>query len=659
MNYYAHNYDGVTHLLSDHLHSVATLCGDGLYYNIGLLHDFGKYRPNFQQYLFGETFAPEEKTHSIAGARFLLDKTKSSCDPITIAIGMIAIACHHTGLSDNIATRFSGDAANAEYQQSLNDESSNVILKPMNKIVGDLAMHTRMALSRLVDADWQDTASYYNNHPVYTFNNLQTLRDKLIQTTNQYSIDTSINKIRHGILQDCLNAAGNTPGWFSLSVPTGGGKTISGMAFALDHAIKHNKQRIIVAIPYTSIIDQTHQVYSDIFGEVNVLAHHSNITPSYHYRQKSQRWENPIIVTTSVQFLETLMANKTTKLRKLHNIRNSVIIIDESQMLPLHMLDVTMSALKSLVDDFGCTIVLSTATQTDYSKFGVTPTEIIQNPKELFEKMRRTQIEYVHDLDIQQAIIHGESSLTIVNTRKSALALHNHVSQHTDCVYLSAYMCPIHRKRVIADIKSRLVNGDNVKIISTQLIEAGVDIDLPIVYREIAGVDNIIQAAGRCNRNGNSQIGKVIVFGAITEKLPPSIRLAIGTTYKVMHTEDLNSYSACDSYMQSLLNDANLDEYKIKSCFSDRPHLIKFAEIAMKYKIIDDSAYTILCPIDSGFDIENLAGLQKYSVSVYKKDLEQLKTTNIIEEVENLEDVYILKDPRWYHPELGIVVDLE
>lgn len=657
--FYAHNYDGKIHSLKDHLTSVANYCGTGMFYNIGMLHDFGKYRPNFQKYLFGTTVPPMDKTHSTAGALFLLHQFKNKADPTTIAIGMIAIACHHTGLVDNIGSRLSDKLAVKEHDESLNDESRNLPLQPMEPLTGDVAMNVRMTLSRLVDADWRDTASFYGNHATYTFSDLSMLSGKLDDVLTKFEPSTPIDHIRNKILQDCNDAASKPCGWFSLSVPTGGGKTLSGMSFALKHAIRHNKKRVIVVIPYTSIIDQSHAVYANIFGEMNVLAHHSSIAPSYEYRQKSQRWENPIIVTTSVQFLETLMANKTTKLRKLHNIRDSVIIIDESQMLPIHLLSATLKNLKALVADHGCSIVLSTATQTDYSRFDIHPTEIVSNPEILFSTMKRTNISVNFNLDIANAIISGGSSLTIVNTRKAALSLFNEVVQHTDCIYLSAYMCPIHRKQVIADIKSKLKQGQTVKIISTQLIEAGVDIDLPTVYREIAGVDSIIQAAGRCNRNGNNTVGEVVVFQQISEFAPPHIKFAIATTIKILNETSLNAFDVCDKFMSSVLTDANLDKLEIMKLFSDRPHLIQFAEIAKRYKIVDDIAHTILCPLDENFDMSDLQKCQQYSVSVYDKDLTNLKKMHMVVEVPELDDVWVLTDRRLYDPTLGVVVDAD
>lgn len=655
--YLSHNYSGVKNPLRNHLLNVANGCGSGLFFNVGLLHDFGKYRGNFQRYLNGDDVAPADKTHAVAGARFLHQHMVNKVDPVTLSIGMIAIACHHTGLQDDVATRLSGPAANKEFSESLNPESIQLhqLLQLMTPIMGNIAMATRMTLSKLVHADWTDASKIYGNYKEVSYSSIPTLvgrMDKFVKSIGTNNLST----VRNKILAECNDKSSSAPGWFSLEVPTGGGKTISGMSFALHHANAYNKQRVIVVIPYTSIIDQSHMVYSGIFGDEDVLAHHSNIQPTSNYRFLSQTWDSPIIVTTTVQFLETLMTNKNKKLRKLQNIANSVIILDECQMLPLSLMDATMDALKSLVDDHGCTIVLSSATQYDYKNWGVNPRPIISDYAKLHSELVRTNIEFVPDFDIKTAIISGGSSLTVVNTRAAALSLYNEVSQFTDCYYLSTLMCAAHRREVIADINTKLSKGEIVKIISTQLIEAGVDIDLPDVYREIAGVDNIIQAAGRCNRNGNLPIGRVVVFEQISEFLPMEIEKAIALTKKTMLDVDLNDCNAATIYSQKLIADTNTDLYEIMSLHDPRPHQIKFAEIAKRYKIIDDASTSIICPI-ADFDMSDPNAVQPYLVNLYDKDLKNLIKLGAITQSDHFENMYVLTDPRWYHPNLGVVID--
>lgn len=655
MQYLSHNYNGVETPLESHLLSVADRCGSGLYYNIGLMHDFGKYRENFQRYLRGEDIPKQKKTHAVAGALMLHKLFHDKVDPTTLLIGMIAIASHHTGLQDDVSSRLISETSKCEFIESDHVGSQPILsnLQPITPINhGNLAMQIRFALSYLVDADWTDVSSKYGNYVKIDYADIPALRNKLDAHLRNIP-KNNLSTIRDSILGECIGAASNVPGWYSLNVPTGGGKTLSGMAFALHHAIHNGKQRVIVVIPYTSIIDQTHQVYADIFGDENVLAHHSNIEPIKNYRQQSQTWEPPIVITTMVQFLETLQACKTKTLRKLKNVANSVIIIDESQNIPLHLMDVTMNALKSLVEDFGCTIVTSTATQVELCRWGVTQTQIISNHGKLHLAMKRTNIQYDHAIDVVDAISNGGSSLTIVNTRNTALTMHRQVSSKiADCYCLTTLMYPAHRKKMLADIKARLNNKETVRIISTQLIEAGVDIDLPIVYREIAGVDNIVQAAGRCNRNGNQEIGNVIVFGSTTQHIPFAIRQGINCTYKTMDIIDINAPSAPTVYATLMANDADTDLYKIIELHDPRPHKIQFAEIARRYKIVSDSAYNVICSTD--VDASNIKEVQQYMVSVYGKDIENMLSQNIIVASDDYEDTYQITDNKWYSSTTGL-----
>lgn len=656
MDYISHNYNGVSNPLHNHLLNVGNGCGSGLFFNVGLLHDFGKYRPNMQRYLRGDTVLPQDKTHSSAGALMLHKMFARKTDPITLAIGMIAIACHHTGLQDNISDRLSSIEAKREFEESSHPESLKILnyLQEIESLSGDVAMTTRFTLAKLVHSDWTDAAKIYGNYKTYSYDDLKTLETRIDDFLGKLP-ESPLSQIRNVILASCIEMAKNTPGWFSLNVPTGGGKTLSGMSFAIKHALANNKKRIIVVIPYTSIIDQTHEVYADVFGEQNVLAHHSNIEPTVDYRIKSQTWDPPIIVTTMVQFLETIHACKNKKLRKLQNVEDSVIIIDESQNLPIHLMDMTMQSLRSLVDNFGCTIVTSTATQVDLSRWGVTPTPIINDPCKLHENLRRTHIQYVPELDVVSAIINGESSLTIVNTRKAAIELFNQVSAHTECYYLSTLMYPTHRKKVLAEIKSKLKNGNTVKIISTQLIEAGVDIDLPVVYREIAGVDSIIQAAGRCNRNGNHQIGNVFVVGQISENVPELINRAISCTYRTMQVCDLNNPEVATIYARLLMQDTNTDSKNILSLLDPRPHKIQFAEIANRYQVVENDGSSVIC--DLTIDLNDINQIQKYMVSLYDRDVRELLNIGAIVPCELYEDTYVITDPRWYSPTMGVVID--
>jgi len=348
---------------------------------------------------------------------------------------------------------------------------------------------------------------------------------------------SAVNLKRQEVLSQCRKHSLWEPGVFSLTVPTGGGKTLAGMAFALEHAVKHKKNRVIVAIPYTSIIEQSAEQYRLIFGEDAVIEHHSNLEPdkeSLRAKLAAENWDAPIIVTTNVQLFESLFASRTSQCRKLHNIANSVIILDEAQMLPTGFLDPILSCMKNLSQYFGCSIVLSTATQpvlTGRFQSGQaklkgfeagTVRELITKPLELSRELKRVEIvqhhcfkERVEWEDLVQELMGEESVLCIVNTRKDCRTLFDLMPPGT--IHLSALMCPEHRSEVISGkqgIKNRLKNGEALRVISTQLVEAGVDLDFPVVYRALAGFDSIAQAAGRCNREGQLQgrLGKVVVF---------------------------------------------------------------------------------------------------------------------------------------------------
>ena len=337
------------------------------------------------------------------------------------------------------------------------------------------------------------------------------LDDKLKVFSNP---SNEINQIRYSILQQCLNASNIDGKIFSLTVPTGGGKTWSSMAFALHHAKRFNKERVIYVIPFTSIIEQTVDVFRSVFGEGNVLEHHSNVDYASlkegesedFLKKSSENWDIPIIVTTNVQFFESLFAYKTSKCRKLHNIANSVIVFDEAQMLPIQYLKPCTRMISELTQNCRDTVLLCTATQPNLQRFfGDNEIhEIIHSPAELFIKLKRTKIEIEGKCEVRELvekIKEYKQVLCIVNLKKRAYELfHEFECDHV--FHLSTNMTPNHRREVLAVIRKRLNEGLPSIVISTTVLEAGVDIDFPVVFRECAGLDSILQAAGRCNREG-------------------------------------------------------------------------------------------------------------------------------------------------------------
>jgi CRISPR-associated endonuclease/helicase Cas3 len=336
---------------------------------------------------------------------------------------------------------------------------------------------------------------------------------------------TTVNEIRSQIRLACENAADEAPGLFALTVPTGGGKTLSSTAFALKHALKYGLKRIIYVIPYTSIIEQTADVLRGFLGSDNVLEHHSNFDPekeTSRSRLSSENWDAPIVVTTSVQFFESLYACKSSRCRKLHNIAESVVILDEVQLLPLRLMLPCAEAVKQLAAHYRTTVVLSTATQLNLP--GINPSdvcEIIPAYLDLYHRLKRTEVEFPVDLSVRRTWdeIAAELSsfnqvLCIVNTRRDCRDLYEKMPEET--IHLSAGMCGEHRSRVIAEIKRKLADGEPIRVISTQLVEAGVDIDFPVVYRAFSGLSSVAQSAGRCNREG-----RLDGFGCVVVFMPP------------------------------------------------------------------------------------------------------------------------------------------
>ena len=407
------------------------------------------------------------------------------------------------------------------------------------------AFFTRMLYSCLVDADFLDTEAFFDPQNLSkrgrgpALAELPPLLDKHLTDIATSAEPTDVNRLRARILAECQAAAHQSPGLFSLTVPTGGGKTLSSMAFALRHSLMNGFRRIIYVIPYTSIIEQTARVFRDVFGSEAVLEHHSNFVrendqaddESEEYRRlAAENWDAPIIVTTNVQFFESFFANRSSKTRKLHNIAESVVILDEAQMLPVPLLKPTLEAIRELVSHYRASVVLCTATQpalskSDEFKSGLEGVrEIITEPLALekaFKRVNETRLGTVSDSEIILLMKKNERCLCIVNTKKHARELFQSLEGEEGIFHLSAAMCPVHRSRVLGSprnpepgsIRQRLREGKPCRVISTQLVEAGVDLDFPVVIRAMAGVDSLVQAAGRCNREGKiTNGGRLYVF---------------------------------------------------------------------------------------------------------------------------------------------------
>ena len=716
MNHYAHSHPTSRALedwesLEDHLLEVAALAGGFAEsfgardwgYLSGLWHDLGKYSDAFQSYLRSSTTegdAHQSDTggrvdHSTAGAQHVLKQG---------ALGRFlayVIAGHHAGLPDNIAETSSLEKRLRKVLESYDSAPPDMLAQQLPSPVMlnrngsgaspafTTSFFIRMLFSCLVDADFLATEKFMNpaqasQRPSGT--NLSVLLERLesqLDRLESSSDDTPVNRSRRQVLAACRSKAESPPGLFSLNVPTGGGKTLSSLAFALRHSVKNGLRRVVYAIPFTSIIEQTVAVFREAMGdrEEHVLEHHSNLEPDDPARQSvtsrlsAENFDAPIVVTTNVQLFESLFANRTSRCRKLHRLARSVIILDEAQALPPRLLAPTLAALDELVRNYGSTLVLCTATQPAVEKREQFPiglseiTAIIESPDQLHRALRRTRSELAGTLtnsELTDRLRGDRQVLCIVNTRRHAAELYD-ILEDDSALHLSASMCAAHRSDVVAEMKRRLPPVCNApcRVISTQVIEAGVDVDFPIVYRAVSGLDSITQAAGRCNRegrliseSGESKLGRVVVFDydEREHRPPPFVRVASGHFRQITpdHMDDLLAPAAVHAFFR--LNywqqggdgdgwDQGREGQSVMECFGGADHdplHHQFRQAAERYQFIDDTQTPIIVPygqrgralIDDLQRIPESAlpghlrafdrAAQRYTVSVHDKMLSEL-----------------------------------
>jgi CRISPR-associated endonuclease/helicase Cas3 len=575
-----------------------------------------------------------------------------------------------------------------------------------------------MLFSCLVDADFLDTEAFMEPEKAAQRGNYASLGElkqrfhSYIESKERNASDTPINRQRKYIREQCIAKASLPPGFFSLTVPTGGGKTLSSMAFALGHALRHNKQRIIVAIPYTSIIEQTAKIFKYgtdndeeieirkrtndlLFGEDQVVEHHSNLDPekeNARNRLACENWDAPIIVTTNVQLFESLFANKPSACRKLHNIVNSVIILDEVQLLPPEFLKPILSVLRGLVDYFGVTVVMMTATQPVLEgKIGSPPnvvqgiekvTPIIEDPESLAREFSRVELLLPKELterqeweSIKDELLEYEQILCIVNSRKDCRDLHSLMPSGT--VHLSALMCGEERSVVISDIKEKLRRGEPVRVISTQLVEAGVDIDFPVVYRALGGFDSIAQAAGRCNREGKlPHKGKVTVF------VPPRpapiglLRKGEDACKEILRNNVVDELSPelFKKYFRqfySRLSEVDKPRFYDRLVRNAGDFSFEFRTLAQEFNLIDEVQQSIVVwytnPKNGNSSekfIKELRGghinreltrkLQRFLVNVHFRIFENIQRQGFVEEVHGY---WVQNGDGLYKPGLGLQLD--
>jgi CRISPR-associated endonuclease/helicase Cas3 len=632
---YAHspNDKGKWHRLDSHLKEVAKLAkrfagkfsAGELAEWIGLWHDLGKANPEFQSYLHKCINEPDKlhrgPDHKGAGAVLAYKHLEPLAFPT---------AGHHGGLMNysDLKSWLSGKNDSSHIQNMLHELanhgfnlSPSTLLTPPSFIKDDVdaEFFIRMLFSALVDADFLDTEDHFNpdnkakrgNFPPFS-----SLWQHFLNDQNKITgkLDDRLNIIRNNVYLDCIKAAELPPGFFRLTVPTGGGKTRSGMAFGLRHAITCGMDRVIFAIPYTSIIEQTVDVYRGIFGKEAVLEHHSAVTyddiidnvddGTSWARLAAQNWDAPIIATTTVQLFESLLSNKTSKCRKLHNIANSVIILDEVQTLPTKLLAPILDVLRQLVDHYKVTVVFCTATQpaledSPYLKGIKNVREIVGEPELLFREMKRVDYHWTRKDEkwdwkrVADEMSQASQCLAIVNTKDDAMSLLSAIDDPS-VLHLSTLLCGAHRRDVLSKVRRLLDEGKPCRLVSTQVVEAGVDLDFPLVLRAVGPLDRIVQAAGRCNRNGKmEERGRVVVFNPVEAKIPSGdYRTGTDTAFSLMNLEgfDFHDPKIYETYFKRLYQAVNTDAKRIQESRNN----FNYKDVDEKFKIIDDASISVI-----------------------------------------------------------------
>lgn len=752
--YFAHssNKHGRWHHLADHLGGVAKLAGEFMQgcrafeeaRLAGLLHDLGKYGDLFQARLRGEA---QGLDHWSQGAWFVLQKRK--------AIGAaLAIQGHHIGLQSLSKSELRrleprSLASNHPLQLRLSEENlatlegrlaedGLTVPQPTTTILGtgiesriDHMLDVRMLFSALVDADFLDTEAHFEGdaegkryrapgamlHPDKAFS---VLREYLEGIQRQTRAAPAVAEVRRVLLEAGMNAAGHARGLFTLTAPTGSGKTLAMLAFALNHARQHGLRRIVVVIPYLSIIEQTASIYRSIFESVfgghYVLEQHSlsglgeersagdneggNGEIAHAERQRrllAENWDAPLIVTTSVQMLESLMSNRPSTCRKLHRLARSVILFDEVQTLPANLAVPTLAAVSHLAHEYGSTVVFATATQPAFTHLhdavqshcavGWQPWEIVPEPVNLFSPMQRTEVRWENPdegvtwVELSHSLREHAQAMCVVNLKRHAKELWE--SMESSAIHLSTNLCPAHRRKVLDDVRERLKHQQQVHLIATQCVEAGVDLDFPVVYRAYGPLDAIIQAAGRCNREGNlTGLGEVRVFLPQDEAYPPGgYQQASQITRMLLRQYGPDGMRLGDpdfvtAYYRQLYDLSKPEAAARTTELLDFVKTGSFPDVARRYRLITQDAINILVPYGEqldqfatlrdeadrkGLTADWIRHARPLTVSLYRPKLDDtiwdalvpVKVAGRGDREQNEWFIYAIKEH--YHPVLGLV----
>lgn len=694
--------DGRTQTILEHLKGTASLCSafaaafdaEAQGQLAGMAHDIGKYSAAFQRRLH----SGPKVDHASAGA--------FECLKAQQLAAAFAISGHHGGLPDGGGR---GDAAGAGTFWGRINRASQGRLEDYHAWQSEFSLphantpafagtrlegmfFTRMLFSCLVDADYTDTGAFMDNSPYLpaSSSSMEELWRRLeTYVSGWFPPKGALNMQRCVILEQCMSAGAQYgPGLFTLTVPTGGGKTVASLSFALAQAKARRMKRIVYVIPYTSIIEQTAQAFREILGDENVLEFHSGVQFDQQEDDASspeavpltrsvETWDVPVIVTTAVQFFESLYACQPSKCRKLHNLAQSVLIFDEAQMLPLPYLRPCVWAIAQLVRHYGASAVLCTATQPAldpiFQEFApeIPIREICPMAEAHWESFRRVSFQQAGTLswmDLAARLQQQEQVLCVVNTRRAAREVFHQLSGPGN-FHLSTLMYPAHRRRILDEIRRRLRDGLPCRVVSTSLIEAGVDVDFPAVYRELSGLDSILQAAGRCNREGKRPPEDSIVTIFQGEDPPPRLfETSIGAGKIVLdHCQDVSSRAAIHTYFSTLLDLKGAEA-------QDAHHILPLMEseffpfrtVAERFHLIESPTTTVYLPLEEGAGLVELLRsgqysrtlyrrLGQYGVSVYPQHLAALEQAGALEHLED--GSVVLRDIGLYTQTTGLTLE--
>lgn len=681
---------------------------------LGLYHDMGKASREFQSYLRGERSSVDHKT---AAAAYWMQV------PYVGKFLSYAFFGHHSELPagcqmfDGYLTQYSmSDAVKTEAERHFGTAAklSLPLLNDARFTRGEdmpvaLMLLVRMLHSCLVDADWLATEAYMEPDQVKA--RLATEGESILSLSERVEAyicarekgaDGYVNEWRRRIHERCYAAANFAPGVMRLNVPTGGGKTLSSLSFALRHAVTHGLERVIYVIPYTSIIEQTADVFRDALGCQNVVEHHSALpeeNDSEFNRYAAENWNAPVVVTTSVQFFESLFSSRNSRCRKVHNIARSVIVLDEVQSLPPTLLGPCLAVLRELQWGYGCSLLLCTATQPAFENragfdIGWAPEEVrsllgVEFERELSVALRRVQVKLLGELGQREVVNHFlqqgvKSALFIVNLTRQAQDLFSLLKGMgiEGLYHLSARMCPAHRSVVLAEVRERLKKGLSTVLVSTRVVEAGVDVSFPLVYRDRCGLDSLAQSSGRCNRHGEVSVGLVFMYEAAEPEyaLPGSFVELRNGVYAFADTllgkeePDIFSPELTEEYFRRYYNrreggnrwDAS---GVMKACLAGARVLSwDFPRISADFQMIDGVQQSLFVPYGKGAEElrteilvlqragrkpnrEHFRRIQQFSVSVYESDWESFQKECLHEQA----GIYMLCEPGVYDAEQGLL----